>query len=772
MGMTNTHRKKLIEVSIPLEAINKASAREKSIRHGHPSTLHLWWARRPLAACRAVIFSQLVDDPSSWPERFPTEEEQKRERDRLHKIIEAMVPWEASTNEHILKNARWEIARSVAWGLGEEPPSKSDPSAVLAYLQEKAPPVYDPFCGGGSIPLEAQRLGLRAYGSDLNPVAVLISKALIELPPKFAGRPPVNPHHDQHRSWKAAQGLADDVRYYGDWMRHEAEKGIGYLYPEAVLPGGSKAKVVAWLWARTVASPDPMAKGAHVPLVSSFMLFTKDGKQAWAEIIRDFAAKDGWRFAVRTGILSEEDLKNKKLGTKSAKGQAFLCSLTGAPIERTFIQSEGKAQRLGARLMAVVADTDKGRVYLDPAKQHEDMVLDLDDAAIVREARETFLSGTTPTRAMITGGVCSAYGLSTWGHLFTSRQLIALITLSDLIARTRDLVLADSLKAGLSHGTALAQGGGDACAYADTIATYLAFGVDRVADLCSSIASWIPDIGAIRNTFARQALPMVWDYAECAPISDKWPGALNWIAKVLENLVPAVSGRIEAIDAPQNSYPVTPAVISTDPPYYDNIGYAELSDFFYVWLRRSLKTVWPDLFRRLLTPKEEELVATPFRHGGKDAAEKFFMNGMRAALKAMNSASDMTPVAIYYAFKQSEVAKEGLTSPGWASFLQAIFDAGFLVDGTWPVRTERAVRTVSLGSNALASSIVLVCKKRSPNAAIATRREFITSLKKELPKALVKIKEAGVGPVDMAQAALGPGMGIFTTYAKVLVDRT
>src|ERR1700688_1148083 len=306
---TNAPRKKLIEVSIPLEAINVASAREKAIRHGHPSTLHLWWARRPLAACRAVLFAQLVDDPSSWPDRFPTENDQDAERKRLHKVIERLVPWEASNDEAILNEARWEIARSVAWGQGEEPPPNDDGKAILDYLQTKAPPVYDPFCGGGSIPLEAQRLGLRAYGSDLNPVAVLISKALVEIPPKFAGKPPVNPKAQAELKrggkWngKGAQGLAEDVRYYGQWMRDEAEKRIGHLYPKAKLPDGSEATVIAWLWARTVRSPDPAARGAMVPLVSSFMLSTKDSKKTWVEPVIDPAAPEGYRFEVKTGAL-------------------------------------------------------------------------------------------------------------------------------------------------------------------------------------------------------------------------------------------------------------------------------------------------------------------------------------------------------------------------------------------------------------------------------------------------------------------------------------
>ena len=377
--MTARVRKKLIEVSIPLEAINAASAREKSIRHGHPSTLHLWWARRPLAACRAVLFAQLVDDPSAWPDRFPTEEAQDAERRRLHKIIERMVPWEASNDEAILNEARWEIARSVAWGLGEEPPAKGDGKAILDYLQTKAPPVYDPFSGGGSIPLEAQRLGLRAYGSDLNPVAVLIGKALVEIPPKFAGLPPVNPKSRAELTrggkWngKGAQGLAEDVRYYGQWMRDEAEKRIGHLYPKAKLPDGSEATVIAWLWARTVRSPDPAAKGAMVPLVSSFMLSTKEGKKVWVEPVLDAAAPDGWRFEVKAGTrtLTKAEEDKLKLGTKAGKGQAFICILTGSAIERGYVQAEGKADRLGQRLMAMVAEGARSRTYMSPQADHE-----------------------------------------------------------------------------------------------------------------------------------------------------------------------------------------------------------------------------------------------------------------------------------------------------------------------------------------------------------------------------------------------------------------
>ncbi len=769
--MTTPVRKKLIEVSIPLEAINAASAREKSIRHGHPSTLHLWWARRPLAACRAVLFAQLVDDPSAWPDRFPTEEAQDAERRRLHRVIEQMVPWEASNDEAILNAARWEIARSVAWGLGEEPPPQGDGKAILNYLQTKAPPVYDPFSGGGSIPLEAQRLGLRAYGSDLNPVAVLIGKALIEIPPKFAGMPPVNPDAQAELkrggSWngKGAQGLAEDLRYYGRWMRDEAEKRIGHLYPKAKLPDGSEATVIAWLWARTVRSPDPAAKGAMVPLVSSFMLSTKEGKKAWVEPVIDPAAQDGWRFEVQTGALTKAEEAQLKAGTKTGRGSNFTCVLTGSAINGDHVKSEGMAGRMGARLMAIVAEGQRRRIYLTPTDEQ---------AATAAKAKPTWEpEGDLPNDPRNFWTV--QYGLTTFASLFTQRQLVALTTFSELVAEARARVLTDAQGLeGLSDRRPLHEGGRGAQAYADALATYLAFAISKITNIGSTVASWMSDRGAFRETFARQAIPMTWDYAEANPFADAGgsiDSALDKGAMAIAS-VPAVSvGEIKHQAAQNNSFSHERIVVSTDPPYYDNIGYSDLSDFFYVWLRNQLSVVWPDLFRRITTPKTEELVATPYRHAGKAGAEAFFMDGMGQALTAMlNSATDSQPAAIYYAFKQSEVSDGDVTSAGWSSFLQAVVNAGWVIDGTWPVRTESAGRLIGKDANALASSIVLVCRKRRSDAATITRADFTRSLKQELPEAIDAIRKAGVGPVDMQQSVIGPGMGIFSRYAKVLED--
>ncbi len=788
---TGQPRKKLIEVALPLEAINKASAREKSIRHGHPSTLHLWWARRPLAACRAVLFGQLVDDPSSWPDKFKGEDAQEKERQRLFRIIEQLVLWENSNNEDVLNAARWEIARAVAWGLGEKPPRQGDSKAILAYLQEKAPPVYDPFCGGGSIPLEAQRLGLRAYGSDLNPVAVLISKALVEIPPKFAGLPPVNPDAQQklkgvaNWSGKGAQGLAEDVRYYGKWMRDEAEKKIGHLYPQVEVTDdavrqqpslenlkGQKLTVIAWLWARTVASPNPAAKGAHVPLVSSFMLSTKEGKKAWVEPVIDAGAPQGYRFELRSGTLSKEDEEKAKSGTKAGKAQDFICTLTGTPITRTYIQAEGKADRLGTRLMAIVGEGTRGRIYLPASDEHERIAASTETDPMVSEARSTFLSGATPTRAMITGGVCSAYGLRTWGHLFTPRQLVALTTFSDLVGAAREKVLADARAAGLPSASRLADGGTGAEAYADAVATYLGFAVDKATDRNTTLCSWESAMDRMRNTFGRQALPMVWDYAETNPLAGAGgdiSGTAYSIFEVLQVLNLTGVGQVDQSNAANGTRPWADVAISSDPPYYDNIGYADLSDFFYVWTRRALKEIWPALCSTLQVPKAEELVATPYRHGGKEAAERFFEQGMAMALKNMEQAStDDAPLTIYYAFKQSEAAKDGVSSTGWATFLQGVFDAGLMIDGTWPMRSELSNRMIASGTNALASSIVLVCRKRPANAAVTTRAEFLKALKRELPAAVDLLKQGNIAPVDLAQASIGPGMAIFTRHSRVL----
>ena len=868
--------KKLIEVALPLDAINVAAAREKSIRHGHPSTLHLWWARRPLAAARAVIFAQMVNDPGYERHlgRGMNKEKAAIERERLFGIIERLVLWENTNNEKVLDEAREEI-----WKSWRETCSlnKNHPQAAELFNPDKLPAFHDPFAGGGALPLEAQRLGLESYASDLNPVAVTINKAMIEIPPKFANRPPVHPEarkefgveskewgevrseyalsgddclaegdggsaggvsfgseateggnlrdavatdaihcigSGEHRGgmdqgiatgesalsshsprlaggsgnavdplradrvvsargdgsieevvgrgkpdsddvaaenakgrgvseegrgmsnegrgmsneerevseavtnssllstrsskthssllstrsskthssllstrsyqlfpreWKGAEGLAEDVRRYGAWMRAEAEKRIGHLYPKIEITEemaverpdlepliGQKLTVIAWLWARTVKSQNPAYSHVDVPLTSTFILSSKAGKEAY---VKPIIEGDRYYFKIITGKYPTAE----EYGTRAGKAQDFLCLLSGSPIRRDYIRSEGKSGRLGYRLMAMVVEGPKGRVYCPPTLEMELIAREAENYSVIEDARITFLSGSTPTRAMITGGVCSAYGLSTWWHLFTSRQLVTLITLSDLVQEIWSKIKDDAIDDGWhDNGKCLNDNGIGASAYADSVSIYLSLLINQLANHSSSVCGWNSANTQMRSVFARQAIPMVWDYAESNPFCDS-SGSFNNLferqIKGFQSLGSQGVGYASQIDAVNQVLSVN-KIVSTDPPYYDNIGYADLSDFFYMWSRRSLRRILPTLFTTIATPKAEELVATTYRHGSKDAAERFFLDGMTKAInKLAEQAHPAFPATIFYAFKQAETkGDEGTSSSGWETF--------------------------------------------------------------------------------------------------------
>ena len=762
--------KKLIEVALPLDAINAAAAREKSIRHGHPSTLHLWWARRPLAAARAVLFAQMVDDPASRPELFATVEEQDRERERLFRLIEELVKWENTTNERVLQAARDEIRESWRRTCAD---NTHHPRGAELFNPERLPAFHDPFAGGGALPLEAQRLGLKAHASDLNPVAVLINKAMIEIPPKFAGQPPVNAEAAESgllsREWRGVQGMAEDVRCYGRWMRDEAEKRIGHLYPKTEITAemvrerpdlkpyeGRKLTVIAWLWARTVKSPNPAFADVDVPLASTFMLSTKKGKETYVEPVIEGRE---YRFTVKVGTPPDA----AKLGTTAGKRSAFRCLMSGVPVPYDHIRAQGQDKGLGARLMAIVAAGDRSRIYLAPNPQHETIPQDLHVA----------WKPELPLPANPRDFKTPNYGLPTFADLFTARQLVALTTFSDLVGAAMERVGRDAAAAALpDDGRPLRDGGTGATAYAEAVAVYLSFVVDKCADYWSSICSWHVTREIVRNTFGRQAIPMMWDYAEANPFGASTGNSMamvDWISKAL-SMVPAI-GSGEAVQADARSRTLECAhLASADPPYYDNIGYADLSDFFYVWLRHSMRSVLPNLFSTMAVPKAEELVAAPYRHGTKEQAETFFLNGMTHAMKRLaEQGHPAFPATIYYAFKQSENRSDvGIVRTGWETFLDAAVTAGFAVNGTWPMRTELSNRMMGMGANALASSVVLVCRKRPAEAPVTTRRDFVTALKAELPLALTQLQRGNIAPVDLAQAAIGPGMAVYTRYAKVL----
>ena len=732
-----TYKRKLIEVALPLDAISRASAREKSIRHGHPSTLHLWWARRPLAACRAVLWASLVDDPSAHPDRFPTDADQAEERKRLFGILERLVVWKNSNDPDVLAEARAEIEASCDGNL---------------------PNILDPFCGGGAIPLEAQRLGLPAYGGDLNPVAVLISKALVEIPPRFEGLPPVNPDARDGsglKTWERAQGLAEDIGHYGEWMRERAFERIGHLYPKVALPkseGGGEANVIAWIWARTVRSPDPSWAG-HVPLVHSWILrrARKNKPAVWVEPVVDGTTRT-ISYRIREGGTPPGGTVRRSGGT---------CLATGSPIHFEYIRDQGRRGLMERSLLAVVAEGKTGRTYVEGSASNH---LGMPEAnwkpssAIPQNTRDF----KTPL-----------YGLSRWADLFTPRQLVALTTFSDLLADLRPVVEEHARAAGLmDDDVRLRNGGAGAPAYADAVITYLGLGLSRLTDMCNALCRWEPSRTQVRNLFGRQAIPMVWDYAENNVFNDAGGDFRTSLTNLIRALVrvPATgSAKVVQRNATSRLEKLPSVVICTDPPYYDNISYADLSDFFYVWLRRNLADVWPDETATLLAPKADELIANPYRAGSKQEARGHFEEGMARFLsRVVASQHPGFPATVFYAYKQKETRAGGAVSTGWETFLQGLLDAGLQVTGTWPIRTELANKLLAVGAGVLASSVVIACRPRAASASLATRREFLDALEAELPGAVRLLQDQAIAPVDMAQSAIGPGMEIFSRYAKVL----
>lgn len=715
-----TYKKKLIEVALPLDAINAESVRERSIRHGHPATLHLWWSRKPTATARAVIWASLVDDPSAHPEQFPTEQAQEKERRRLFRILEELVKWENSNDKRVLDAAKAEILKST---------------------DGNPPPLLDPFAGGGAIPLEAQRLGLEAHAHDLNPVAVMINKAMIEIPPKFAGQPPVNPEAQRNKltedDWSGTRGLAEDVRYYGEWMRAKAFEKIGHLYPKVKDADGKEHTVIAWLWARTVKCPNP-ACGCEMPLVRSFALSKKKNAEVYIAPLID----DGHiSYAIKQGKQDE--------GTVNRRGATCICC--GAAVGFPYIRDEGKHGKMGRRMLAVVGEGQGGRVYL-PADIEQVVIADVGRPQGCSDAEmpENPRNFNTPN-----------YGMTTFASLFTNRQLTALTTFSDLVAEVRAQIEVD----------------GGSVEYAQGVSVYLSFLIDKMADLGNALNSWEPVAQCPRHLFTRQGIPMVWSYAESNPFSAS-SGSWNVL---LSNLLKSFQSGLFDFDRDHDGTAVQVdaqsrtcednVMISTDPPYYDNIGYADLSDFFYVWLRRNLQEIYPELFRTMLVPKAEELVAIPYRFAGStERAKNFFEEGMFSACRQIYAAAvDDVPVTIYYAFKQRDTDTQDATaSTGWETMLSAIIRAGFCITGTWPIRTEMGSRANGQNANALASSIVLVCRKRPADAPVCTRRDFLTALKRELRPAIVNLQESNIAPVDMAQSAIGPGMAVYSRYREVL----
>ena len=739
MNTETPYRKKLIEVDLPLEDINCACISERPQWQNHHSTLHRWWARRPVAACRATIFASLVDDPST----YLGESHAQEEREKLHDIISELVKWENTNNENLLAKARYEIARSIARSLGETAPTDTD--AILRYLAEKAPPIYDPFCGSGSIPLESQRLGLRARASDLNPIAVLLNKALIELPSAFHNQPPINPNADSLEGWRGTSGLADDIRYYGQWMREEAYKRIGHFYPKAKLSDGTEATVIAWLWVHTVPCSNP-ACGLPMPLVHSFQLSKKKGNKHWICPIVNKESKT-ISFIVRnhnTGVPDKGTIRNRT---------EAVCVTCNSPVKLEYVREQARCGNMKEVMAAIVADGRHGRLFLSPTN---------DQNRIARSAMPNWKPKNELPEDPL-GFSLQNYGIMHWHQFFTIRQLTTLTTFSDLLPEARERMIQD----------------GATDIYADSLCTYLTCAIGKTADIGCRGTRWRVDSSTERvvHAISKQTIHILWDFAEANPFSSPPTSSANWItqvkhiANVVEHLPTiANSGEVYQADAATTSYATDSPIIITDPPYYDIIGYADLSDFFYAWLRPVLRKIYPELFASISTPKDEEIIANRRRF---ENSQDRFENLLHKTLQRIRErCSDQFPTSIFYAYRQKENKRNGKTATAWETMLNAVISAGLQIVATWPMRTENTTSPTSIGKNALASSIVLVCRPRPDTAQNIGLGGFLTALRNEMPAALDRLtREAHIAPVDLAQAAIGPGMEIYSRYQSVKTTR-
>ncbi len=725
--------KKLIEVALPLDIINDASAYDKMPGIGaHPKGIHHWWARLPLPSARAILFASLVDDPTANPDKFPTEEAQVAERERLFEIIRKLCQKKIHTKQEVFEEAYQEI---------------------LKHCNGKLPTVLDPFAGGGSIPLEGMRLGLPVQASDLNPVAVLINKAQLEILPEFSNQIPINPKvkgKEAFTEWKLGKGIAEDLRYYGNWINEEAKNRIGQYYPKVKI-GNKEQNVIAWLWARTVKCPNP-ACSCEMPLVRSFILSSKKKPNYYCRPIIENTSS-GNRVSGYEVLEGTPKIK----GTVNRSGAVCVCC--NEPVKLDYVRNEGKNGRISQVLIGMVVNSSKGKTYISPNHYQQEIAL----SANTKWKPETKFP-TDATRDIRT----PLYGLDHHWQAFTNRQLLGLATLHELIDE-----VAERIKDA---------GGSDS--YIKAIQFYLIMTVDRLADFNNSLCTWKPSGDQQMHLFTRQAIPMVWDYPEANIIERKaisWLNAIDMTADALVTVLTTISKpqKAQQFNAAKYNFKESKYIISTDPPYYDNIGYSDLSDFFYVWLRHGLQSQYPDLLNTVLVPKMEELVASDFRHGSKEAAKNHFEGGFKEAFKNFKDGLDPRfPLTVYYAFKQdesedtdddsaSEVNGISLTT-GWETLLEGLVSGGFTITATWPIKASQKWRMVAMGTNSLTSYIVLACRPRFENAPSITRREYLQILKRELPNAIEVLQKSNLAPVDMAQATIGPGMGIYSRFDKIM----
>jgi len=817
----NTHPKRLIEVDLPIKAISAHARREKSIRHGHISTLHIWWARRPLAACRAVLCAALWPDPAdeACPQAFRDvaalvlcDFAEKVRTDRalaelcaghwtrwnrttlaglrpadpacwpdlryaLLDFISDFANWDASTVPAFLDAARLltHAAHAILdLGLKIDDFGSASPDDLSLKIQNikstianlPRPLVADPFAGGGAIPLEALRVGADAFASDLNPVAVLLNKVVLEYIPKYASEElRVKSEEGEPLT---LHGLAEAVRYWGQWIKARAEAELAEFYP----PDPDGATPIAYLWARTVTCEGPGC-GADVPLMRSLWLAKKRGRGVALLLRPDPQAKrvDFEIIEQRNGgWYSQADPRTKIANPEfdgTVRRGAATCPVCGYTTPVESVRRQLKARRGGAddaRLFCVVTTRpgEQGRFYRLPTPADLDAVERAKAELERRKAAHTGPLSLVPDEELDVRGIrhtwSMIYGFDQWGYVFTSRQALALITLGHLVAELEHVIPGDEY---LSRA----------------IQTLVALAVSRQSDYTSSLCSWHLTGEKINHTFARQALPMAWDFTEVFPFSGSsgdFDGALDWVAKVCEaNAFNANPGQAQQASATKHPLPdgFVNALV-TDPPYYDAVPYAYLSDFFYVWLKRSLGSVHPDLFGEAAVPKDAEIVVDrphELSHSTKDIV--FYERELTKAFAEGRRILHPGGVGV--------IVFASKTTASWEAILQAVVDAGWTITGSWPIDTEMAARVAAQGQARLASSIHLVVRPRrrphrssdfglpTSDSPIGDWRDVLQELPARIHAWMPRLAEEGVVGADAIFACLGPALEIFSRYDRV-----
>jgi adenine-specific DNA methylase len=706
--VTDLENKRLIEVDFPLKEVSEESIKEKNIRHGHISTLHIWWARRPLAASRATIYAALTSAPKNYDDVR-----------KKFEFIAELSKWENSLNQRLIENASREIRE---------------------HFGGTTPRVLDCFAGGGAIPLEALRLGCETYALEYNPVAILILKATLEYPQKFGkGKTTV-----KTELCSVSNPLIEDVKKWGQWVLEEAWKEIGKFYPSY-----NGNNLVCYLWARTVKCQNPSC-GVEIPLMRQFWLSKKKSQEI---ALKMFVNKE--RKTIDFRVVRGKDMASYDPSQGTTRRATVLCPICGAGIDDKTLRREAKEGRMNQRLIAVVIDSPDRRGKEFKVVKDEDVRTFKEAEQYLNEKIKNWQWDFDPLPdeplppVGTLGFRINRYGMNKWKDLFNNRQKLALITFVE--------------KVRLAHEKMTKEGYDPD--YAKAVLAYLAIAVDRLASFNSTLALWVSEGGFIANTFTRQALPMIWDYAELNPFSGAtggWHSAMDWILRVIQHCSkllnkPAfvVQGTSTRLPYPDNFFDA----IMTDPPYYDNVPYSDLSNFFYVWLKRTIGDLYPELFSTPLTPKTQEIIMHPAMHGNDmTKAKRFFEDMITQSFQEIYRVLKPEGIAtIVFAYKSTEA---------WETIINGLIKSGLVLTASWPIHTERTERLRAKESAALASSIYMVCRKRTKEK-IAYFNEIKKEIESRIREKLTQFWEQGISGADLFVSAIGPAVEVFGRYSKV-----